>query len=870
MKIKNIICIVAALQLTNNLQAQFSDNFNDGDFTANPVWTGNTADWIVNTSLQLQSNNTVANSSFYLSTASSLAISAHWELYVQLDFNTSSANYADIFLTASASDLTSNNTTGYFVRIGNTNDEICLYRRNAGGINTKIIDGVNGILNKSNNIMKIKVTRDAAGKFTLFRDLSGTGNNYFTEGSITDVTFMSSSFFGILIKQSASSFFKKHFFDDIIVSPYLPDITPPKIQSVNATSVNSVDVLFDEAVDLNSSQQLSNYSVDNNIGDPIIATRDAVNNSLVHLTFKNNFPNGINCVITINGVEDLSGNAINNSVANFFFYTAQQYDVLIDEIMADPSPPVSLPNYEFIELVNTSSFPVNLQGWKISDINGSSGPMPSFILQPDSFVIVCSANALASFSKFGNAIAVSGFPSLINEGDLLSLSSSTGKIIHAVQYDISWYQNDIKSKGGWTLEMIDTKNPCAGFNNWKASENEKGGTPDKKNSVDGINKDEQPPTLQRTYTIDSVTIVAVFDEAIDSVAASKTENYQINNGIGNPVTATPQSPLFNEVILKLPVKLKTKTVYELTAENITDCAGNIIVSNTAKAGLPELADTNDIVINEILFNPNTNGYDYVEFYNRTNKITDIKQLYISTRDVTGALKSITSLSSTPLLFFPDEYYAFSENKLWVEQNYVVKNPDKMIQLSSLPSLPDDDGIVVLLNTNQIVIDELHYNHNWQFALISNQAGVALERIDYNKPTQDQNNWTSAASTAGYGTPTYQNSEFESDLLVKGEINISPKIFSPDNDGYEDYCFINYQVPNSGYVAGITIYDAAGRAVRNLANNATLALSGSFKWDGLDDKQQKLSVGIYIIVTQIFDLTGKTKQFKNVVTLARKL
>ena len=46
--------------------------------------------------------------------------------------------------------------------------------------------------------------------------------------------------------------------------------------------------------------------------------------------------------------------------------------------------------------------------------------------------------------------------------------------------------------------------------------------------------------------------------------------------------------------------------------------------------------------------------------------------------------------------------------------------------------------------------------------------------------------------------------------------------------YEDYCFINYQVPNTGYVAGITIYDASGRSVRTLASNATLALTGTFK------------------------------------------
>ena len=121
------------------------------------------------------------------------------------------------YLTASQSDLTANGLTGYFVRIGNTDDEICLYRKDAAATPVKIIDGLNGITNTSNNTLKIKVTRNASNVFTLYRDVSGTGNNYVSEGLITDATFTTSSFFGILVKQSTASFFQRHFFDDIEV-----------------------------------------------------------------------------------------------------------------------------------------------------------------------------------------------------------------------------------------------------------------------------------------------------------------------------------------------------------------------------------------------------------------------------------------------------------------------------------------------------------------------------------------------------------------------------------------------------------------------------------------------------------------------------
>ena len=255
---KIFLALLVIILFTGSLQAQFTDNFSDGDFTNNPAWTGLSSDWTVNASGQLQSNNTVANSTFYITTPSTLATTAQWEFTVNLTFNTSSTNYVDVFLVASANDLSASSTDGYFVKIGNTADEIALYKR-TGGTSTKIIDGLDGATNSSNNIIKIKVTRDAANEWKLYRDLSG-GNNFFTEGSITDNSINSSSFFGILIKQSTvASFSQRHFFDDIAVQTFVPDITPPAIVSATATSSLTLDVLFNEAVDNTSSQTAVNY-----------------------------------------------------------------------------------------------------------------------------------------------------------------------------------------------------------------------------------------------------------------------------------------------------------------------------------------------------------------------------------------------------------------------------------------------------------------------------------------------------------------------------------------------------------------------------------------------------------------------------------
>lgn len=870
LKLLSFFLFTGLFLLQFSVRSQFVDNFSDGNFTSNPPWIGNTADWIVNPSLQLQSNNTVLNSNFYISTASTLATVAQWEFWCQITFNPSLANLIDVYLTASSSDITLTSTTGYYVRIGNTTDDISLYRKNANGTSTIMIDGLDGILNTSNNVMKIKVIRDASNQWTLLRDLTGTGNNFVSEGTFTDAIFTTSSFFGVWVKQSTASFFQRHFFDDFEVKPYVPDITPPSIVSVTATSANNVDVLFSEPVHLSTSQTLSNYSVNNGIGNPATAIRDASNNSLVHLTFANSFPNGITCTITINGVQDLSGNAISNGTATFSYYTAQRYDIVIDEIMADPSPQVGLPNNEWIELKNTTAFPINIQNWRISDLTGTSGPMPNFILRPDSFLIVCSSSSVAAMSAFGTTISVTSFPSLNDDGDQLTLRDAAGKTMHSVYYDISWYQNELKKNGGWTLEMIDTKSPCAGSNNWKASVNPAGGTPGKKNSIDAVNNDQTPPQLKRAYTTDNVTIVLVFNEPLDSLKGATVSNYSIDGGL-TIISAVTLGPLFDQVQLKVSTAMLANIIYTITAMNVTDCKGNIIGSfNKAKVGLPVDAAAGEMVVNEILFNPRSGAYDYVEFYNKSNKIFDASKLYIANRNTSNVISNIKQFSSTPWLVFPEDYIVVTENAASLAMNYLVKNPDWVLTISSLPSFPDDKGFVILLNFQGNVVNEVNYNKNWHFKLIDNEDGVALERIDPNGPSQNETNWHSAASTAGYGTPTYKNSQYKLLNAINATIEVVPKVFSPDNDGRDDIATIQYAVTEPGYIANITIYDAAGRPVRNLVRNGTLGLNGYWNWDGLGDKGNKLPVGTYIIFTEIFNLQGKKEAFKNVVVLARKL
>lgn len=867
-----IAFLLLATGIVQPLHAQLNEQFTDGDFTNNPAWVAsNSTDWVVNAAQQLQSNHTTSNSSFWISTPSNAATATQWDFWVRLGFNPSSTNLVDVYLTASAADLSLTGTTGYVVRIGNTDDEIALYRKDNNGNFVKIIDGVNGILNSSNNTLRLRVIRNAANQWALLRDVTGTGQQFVLEGMATDATYTTSHSFGFLVRQSTASFFQLHFFDDIAIQPYMPDVTPPQIIDAIATSPTTMDVLFNEPLAGNTAQQQANYVVNQGLGSPANATLNSSNGALVTLQFATPFANGVSYRITINGVSDIWGNTISNGSADFSFYIPQRYDVVINEIMSDPQPTVGLPAVEWIEIRNTTPHAFNLQGWRVGrQGTGLSGPMPAYVLRPDSAVIVTGTSGAVAMKAYGTTFGLSSFPALPTTGALLWLQNQDGQVIHATAYSPAWHSNPLKAEGGWSLEMIDPLNPCSGSSNWQSSTHPSGGTPGRVNSVNGRNADGLAPQLLRAFAIDSVTVLLTFNEPIDSVSGANAVHYRLSDGLGIPQTATPLGPLFHRTQLKLSTPLQRNRIYTVTVNNITDCQGNTLAANSvAQVGLTSAADSADIIINEILFDPRGNGADYVELYNRSTKLLNMKNLLLANRNTAGALANFRILSDEDIIIFPGDYITITDNVANIRQEYSVRNPQWLYGISSLPTFANDKGNVIVTDIQGKILDALNYSDKWHFPLIDNKDGVALERINPHAPTQNPENWTSAAKSVGYGTPTYQNSQYRQDLQVQGEISVTPEVFSPDNDGFDDFVTIGYRFPEPQYVMNITVFDAAGRPVKALQRNALCGQTGSFRWDGLDDKNQRLPMGPYVIFAEIFNLRGQVKRWKKQVVLARR-
>ncbi len=855
-----ILCVVLPCAAT---YAQFTDDFNDNDFTTGTSWSGNDVLYTAATG-QLQSQSPGA-ANYYLSTPSALATNAQWEWFANLKFSTSGANYADVYLVSGAADLSSG-VSGYFVRMGGTQDRLELFRSDAG-VAVSLIASPDGIVNSStDNPFKIRVTRDAGNNFTLLYD-DGVLGSFTTAGAALDATYNSSTHAGVRIEQStAASAVNNHFFDDFSVGPIPVDLTPPAIISVVATSSTNVDVQYGEALDPGF---IGTYDIIPFIGVSA-QVQDGFDPALVHVTPAIALSNGGTYTLNASAAQDAAGNSALPLGIDFTYVVpavAGPRDVVINEIMADPSPVVGLPDAEYVEILNTtaaSSF--DLSGWTFSD-GSTTGTLPAFVLLPGMYAIVVDDANTTLFTGVANVISVTSFPSMNNDGDPLSLKDAGGVVIDAVTYDLVWYNDALKEDGGWSLEQKNYTAPCSGASNWTASTDLQGGTPGEVNSVLDITPDTQAPSLVSVLVNSATEIALVFSEELDAVT-TLSATYVLDPAITVTNVANGSAPV-TSVVLTLGTPLSIGQQYMVTVNGVADCPGNAIGGqNTGSFALPEPAEPGDIVINEVLYDPRVGGYDFVELYNASNKTLSLADLALATEFI-GLIVNITDVTDQSILLLPGQYIAITESASNIEAEYPLGHADRYFQ-ADMPSYNNGDGTVVLMDVDGDTLDLFRYTDDLHFELLNETEGVSLERINPARPSSDNTNWHSAAEAVGWATPGYRNSQYSGTGEPSGELTVDRAIFSPDNDGFEDVLTIGYRLDDPGFTGNIVIYDQAGRETKKLMQNELLGVNGSISWDGITDENEKARIGPYIVVFEVFDLSGNTETFWKTVVLAHQL
>lgn len=849
---------------------QFSDNFSDGNFNANPVWVGDTDKFIVESGV-LRLNDNVAGQS-YLATPSALALDAQWEFWVRIAFSPSNQNHPKIYLISNVQNLRGP-LNGYYIQVGRDgtdNKRLFLFRQD-GTTHTLLMTGNLNLASGTNNIIRVRVTRSQAGRWEVWADAAG-GRFLVPQGSATDLTHTASSWFGLVCNYTVSNA-NRFYFDDFEVGNLVPDIVPPQVTAVEVLSANQLNIHFSKAVEPVTALNTGNYIVNQGIGSPLTASRISAQPNVVTLFFAQSFTENLVYQIQISNISDFSGNVMGVFSGSFLLYVAKRFDVVFNELMVNPTPQVGLPPFEYIEMFNTTGLPVNVSGWVLQH-GTTRRTLPAAVIEPGGYLVLVAEGALQALARFGNVVGVSGLSStaLTNAGTSLLLYDQSNTLISFVNYSDQWYRNPAKINGGWSLEKIDPLNFCQGAENWRAAVNLQGGTPGTRNSIFAGNPDSDKPNLLRAGFIDALNVQLFFSETMNEqglLALAGAGNF----GLGNIVAVQPLLPDFVSAILTLEVPLVAGRMYEINLPaGLSDCAGNTINNRTAKVAIPQTAETFDVVINEVLFNPPDSGSRYIELYNRSEKVIELRNKTISSKDtIQNFLTGIREITTESYLFFPGEYVVLTESPEAVLATFMSSRPNAFIRVSSMPSMTNTWGILVLATKSLVEIDQFVYNENMHFALLNYKKGVALERVNYHRPTQDRSNWHSAAQSAGFGTPGYKNSQFSAGLVSQeGQIEVYPEVFSPDSDGHYDFLTISYRFDNPGFVAAVRIFDSRGRLVRNLARAELLAVSGVFTWDGTTDDYQKAPIGIYIIHLEITGLNGEVKHFRRTAVLGGRI
>lgn len=654
-----------------------------------------------------------------------------------------------------------------------------------------------------------------------------------------------------------------------------PDTQSPALAGITILDSNTIQVCFNETMDAALLAQVSNYSIDNGVGNPIQAVPQGPFFDCVVLGLSSNIDTGVIYTLDFPLIADCKGNTADPAFGTYVQGgSASPYQVVINEIMADPSPTVGLPEVEFIEIYNTGSTVVDITGWMLDDPSSTNAVFPSYNLLPGAYLIICDDSDIDSLSSFGDVLGTPSFPTLNISGDSLWLLDAIGGIMDNVNYDDSWYQDEAKEDGGWTLERIDPTFPCDNSGNWRASNDAAGGTPGQENSVLGTFVDSDAPRALQAQ-LQTISMVRVtFNENMDAATLLDPQDYLIDQGIGNPIMVAAVSGNPNAVDLLVSGAFQENIVYCVTIQNVQDCAGNIIdTDNTVCFGIPLAAEQGDVVINEILFNPYTGGSDFVELYNLSDKIIDLSTIYIGEIfEGTDSIFNEDQVSTSQLLLLPESYICLTADRQIQIDSYIPIDPDAIFEMSSFPSYDDSEGECVIRTDSGVVLDRFYYEDDYQFPNLDDKNGVSLERHDFNRPTQDEDNWHSAASTVRYATPGYENSQILVPEPQDLEVWLEPETFSPDQDGFEDVLSINYLFQTSGWNARITVFDNKGRLVRQLQQNTLLGTeTGTFTWDGTNDSGNKVPVGVYVILVEASNPnTGDTQNFKLGVVVAARI
>lgn len=474
-------------------------------------------------------------------------------------------------------------------------------------------------------------------------------------------------------------------------------------------------------------------------------------------------------------------------------YRAKVHDLLITELLIDPTPTRFLPNAEVIEVYNYSDSSINLKNYSIKTEN-SHYYFQDISISSHEVILLCNENDTSLFQQYGRVIGIQ-LPSLTNDKFELQLLNDSSTILHQVNFDYNKHYSN-KKHGGWTYELIDINQPCISTN-WSFSKHQTGGSLGEVNDS-GIFS--VAPKIQY-YQIDKDTLSVTFNEEI------RTDDY------------------YNHI-----TKIYLEELEETLSISEQTCNQVLIDSNIS---LASTFGTGHLIFNEVLFNTEEDCPEFIELHNSSSEFIHADHYYLGVGTSSISPDDIIPLPNG-LIIPPKSYVVLCQNIRQLKKFLNVNTSCVLIDID-VPSLLNAEGHLFLLDELGYTITQFGYSDELHNELIETEKGVSLERR--NEYTDE---WTSGNTAKGNASPGFVNHSFTYKKAEQIKISTNKNFFSlSQNEALE----ISLILDDGNYLGDIKLFTNNGLQVSSLIDNRHFSPSDIIT---ISNELPSLSLGIYLL------------------------
>ena len=521
----------------------------------------------------------------------------------------------------------------------------------------------------------------------------------------------------------------------------------------------------------------------------------------------------------------------NNSYESSFLVGVSP--IIINEIMYM----AGTPNVEWIELFNNSEQTFPALNWHFKDAtSGWIAVSTQKDILPYSFIVITEdTTAVKDYYEYD--------VTLVQTNDWASLNNTTPEEVYVsdkyyTQLDSMGYDpSEFSCPYNYSLERI---NPYENIpKNWGVSEDSLGATPGKVNSITpkeydiaviSLTKESEGETLELSAICKNIgfnpmaNVEYIFFDDLNW-NAQYDAGEEMDTGYFNISTGDSASFSYSFI---------PETGYYQYGFFVKDLQ-NMDSSNNLLLTTHNTPGSHPLCINEIQAAPPGDQPEWIELYNIFDFPLDISGWTIADESDTLVIQfSRNTVSQNEyLVILPD-----ASDSLALKSHFTYLDTLPNFNFAwELPSLNNDNDVLMLHDANGCLIDSIHYYSDWKEI-----EDNSLERINPHLPTENADNWDSSVSSLG-ATPGKQNSLYVEHIIPDVELIVTP---NPLSYREKKSVLIEYNLPEPIFKINIRIFDMKGRMIRWLTDQQWVGSQGTVIWDCKNENGNVVPIGIYIV------------------------